>query len=128
MMVLGMHSRETGLWIPETPDMKNLLTLCLFIAVLCLAWQYREASEREAAAQVSISELKAEIAQLKAEATPANAHAGQTPGKPVTKPNWIDERNRNFQSSLSAGATGQGGGKGHQPPPSPTPPSKLIGR
>jgi cell division protein FtsB len=100
--------------------MKNLLTLCLFIAVLCLAWQYREASEREAAAQASISELKEEIAQLR-----ADAHGTQQPGKPGAKTNWIDEKNRNYQSSLTAGATG---GKGHQPPPSPTPPSKLIGR
>lgn len=101
--------------------MKNLFTLCLFIAVLCLAWKCRELSDREDAAQAKNEELKAEIEKLKSAAKPAGAHAGQPPAKT----NWIDERNRNFQNTLSAGSTG---GKGRQPPPSPTPPPKPGGR
>lgn len=110
--------------------MRNVFTILLLIAVLCLGWEYREVSAGKAAAEAKVAALDAEIETLRAGMKSAKGEASQ----PGTKANWIDDRNRNWQSSLSAGPGGTGGsGQGRSrggptPPPTPALLSDAQGR
>lgn len=104
--------------------MRNLITIFLLIAALCLAWQYHEMSDAKAAAEARAGELSAEIESLRAELRSANAQIKQLGGKPGAKPgakpNWFEEKIRNYQSPLTGSPGAPGGpGKGRQPTPPP---------
>ena len=119
--------------------MKNLIPIFLLVAALCLGWQYMEVSGGKAELETKLAESNSEIETLKAEVKAANNRANQAgdaahpqASQSGTKPNWIDERNHKWQSSLTGGSSGSsgpgaagGGGKGRPrgampPPPQPT--------
>jgi cell division protein FtsB len=117
--------------------MKTLFTIILLAAVGYLGWQYQELTQAKTASEATIVELNGKVASLETERRADKARiaelGGVGPGG-VGKTNWIQERNRNYQSSLSVSSPGSGGpggpggsGRGPQrgsmptPPPSPTP-------
>ncbi len=73
--------------------MKMLITLCSLVAAIVLGWRYNESEKAREAAEAQINAANAKLDELSIK--PA----------PTPKPNWIEERNRNWASPLSKGAS-----------------------
>ena len=95
--------------------MKTLLAIFSFVAAAYLGWQHYDLSARNTELEAKSVELTAEIESTKREMEStkrdmgaANARLAQlgsssTPSPSQTKPkvNWVEERNRNRQSTPS---------------------------
>ena len=90
--------------------MKSLITICSLIAALCLAWQHHSLSEAKEDAELRAADTSRHLGAAREELKIANTRIAElsaphpAPG-PTPKPNWVEERNRNWQSSLSNGAS-----------------------
>ena len=113
--------------------MRNLITICSLAAALYLGWQYSQASADRTAAEARARQAGEEIESLKVQLKTANARIAQAgaathpqPGQPAAqsspqpaqKPNWVDEKNRNWQSPLGSGSNASS--KGRNPSAAPT--------
>jgi peptidoglycan hydrolase CwlO-like protein len=88
----------------EPLKMRALITICCLIATFYLALQYHDLSDSKDAAESKLRELAKENENIKSDLEAANAQISQLNGKaPLQNPktNWIDEKNRNWQSSLN---------------------------
>ena len=80
--------------------MKILLAVCSLGAALYLGSQYEQQRAAKAAPESHATEASTELAD-------GNARLGaneQATAQPTPKANWLEERNRNWQSPLSRGA------------------------
>ena len=113
-------SGETQL-IPAK-NMKTFITLCSLIAAIALGYQYNAAGTRAKDAETRVKDAEnhandataklagatQQLAETSTQLNAANAKLIALSAKPVPVPktNWIEERNKNWRSSLGEPATG----------------------
>jgi len=93
--------------------MRILITICGLVAAAFFGWQYSRAQEANASTEALLSEAAKQHASLTQELFAAKNDLQQASNQlaaldgvrsqPVPKTNWIDERNRNWNTSLKGG-------------------------
>lgn len=86
--------------------MKTLLTLCCLLAAVSLVLQQRDLAGQKKEAEAKLAGLTEEMEVAQGILRNANDQIAQLSGpvpqpSPTPKPNWVDERNRNWQSKLN---------------------------
>ena len=86
--------------------MKIFLMFCLMAGAIFLAWQRQDFLDGKTAAEAKVLELTNEVEKERKANDVANAKIAQLTNqpKPTPRPNWIEERNRNWQSPLGRGS------------------------
>ena len=86
--------------------MKTLLLFCLTAVSIFLAWQRQDFLDGKTAAETKVLELTNELENERKANDVANARIAQLSNqpKPTPRPNWIEEKNRNWQSPLGRGS------------------------
>ena len=77
--------------------MRALINICSLCVILYLGWQHHALSEARTEAEARLENLDRHLTETKNMLLAANA---QLRAKPALNPNWIDERNKNWKSSL----------------------------
>ena len=98
--------------------MRTLITLCSLLAAIALGWQYTILTDEKKTRDARLIELAEEsktvqhewtrqISEKNAQIEAANAQIAKLEGRPIPtpKPNWIEDRNKAWKSSLSAPAS-----------------------
>ena len=97
--------------------MRNLITICSLVATAYFAPQYKDLADKKNTLETKSLELTKEVEAVRKDLaatrrdlqsatvriTQLSASGNIEPAQ-TTKSNWIDERNRNWQSSLAHGA------------------------
>jgi hypothetical protein len=83
--------------------LKNLITVCALVTALWLAWDHYDLSRRKSELESQALGMTQQIESMKKslEATKVEMAAARAQLTPAQKQNWIEERNRNYQSLLN---------------------------
>ena len=94
--------------------MRTLIILCGLAATAFFAWQYPKMNEEKTAAQSRLDEATKQLSEREREISTARneleainariAALSRVPRPPVSKPNWVDQRNSNWNSPLTGRA------------------------
>ena len=87
--------------------MRNLITICGLIAAAFFGWQYAKVQKAESRLNEAVKQhvtLTQDLSAAKNELQQASNHLlALVRSQPVSKTNWVDERNRNWSSALKGG-------------------------
>ncbi len=85
--------------------MKFLFVFLAFAATAAIGWNYRDVHSAKEAADAKLADFREKVLEAKMQLSVTNQKIMELASAPVPlstpKPNWVEERNKNWKSSLN---------------------------